>query len=402
MVREISLDDDNRRTTGEKAERVREHHSPSEAGRRPEDRSRDRLSSRGGTVSESVFGDREVVDPWGNWQRTRDASMDNYGKDGTHNRKRESQRTTDKKPRSGRRATSWRRDKSSSQESGGKRRNNFRSGDGQEMNANRIPIDVEAKVKREEKRLMEKKKYEEERLEQVKRREERILRDEKHLQEQLKWKEIDAQNKIDFIKREERRVKKLEEERLKRERDLYLREKKLKEKMEKNLEDRRNSPKRRERSPQLHSRRKSPTHRTESSNGSSRPPRSRHSDPVVTLSLPVSPMMREVTRHSSSSAEKKNVSYKDASSSPPSHRRSPFRRSPSFSTNYSVLDRLGPKIPVRARLGFKKRSRKPEIYLIMMRVTMMIPTRITTVVTRRFLLLLIRLDTPRSAPKKLK
>jgi len=65
------------------------------------------------------------------------------------------------------------------------------------------------------KRLAKKRKYEEDRLEQVKVREEKILLDEKMLSKQQSLEDID------------RRIKELEDERLKRERDLNLNEEEL-------------------------------------------------------------------------------------------------------------------------------------------------------------------------------
>ena len=162
------------------------------------------MSSRESLGYESLFGDKGVVDPWGNWQKTKEV------------------RITDKKPQSRKRPSSWLGERSSSEEYSRERKNSrpgdWRGGD---------QIDTVEKVKTEQKRLIEKKKYEQSRLEDLKRREERVYREEK----QLKELEL-GQQKIDLLKREEKMVKKMEEERLTKEKELFEREKKVKEKLE--------------------------------------------------------------------------------------------------------------------------------------------------------------------------
>merc|ERR1719427_1355484 len=283
---------------------VREHSSPLRVERRAGNRSRDWSFSR---TIESVFGDKRIVDHWGNWQRN--GSKEDKSEKRTVRRTREP-RKSDKKPRSGRRATSWRRKQSSSEESGRKRNYSYRSED--ERGRNRRV--TEEKVKREKKKLIEKKRYEQDRLEQVRRREDRIIREEERYEKQ-------AKERVDNLKREARRDKKMEEERLKKEQDLYEREKKLQDLKQ---DERLGSPKRR-RSPHLHERQKSssPKHNRDGLKGSPRPQRSGRSNPVVTVSLSSSP----VRRKSLKSADR-NFSNGDMSASPPlSPKRSRLRRS---------------------------------------------------------------------------
>jgi len=168
--------------------------------------------------------------------------------------------------------------------------------------------------------------------------------------------EKQAKEKIDDLKREERRVKKMEEERLKKERDLYEREKKLQD-LKQN--ERRGSPKR-SRSPHLHRRQKSfsPKHNRDASKVSPRPQRSGGSSPVVTVSLSSSTVRRKSLKTADRKVSNGVISASTLLSPTRSPRRRSFRprpRSPSDSANQSVLNRLGPKIPVRARLGLRKR-----------------------------------------------
>jgi len=325
---------------------VREHSSPLRVERRAGNRSRDRSFSR---TIESVFGDKGIVDHWGNWQRN--GSKEDKGEKRTVRRTREP-RKSDKKPRSGRRATSWRRKRSSSEESGRKRRNYRSEEDGGRKN--RV---TEEKVHREQKKLIDKKIYEQDRLEQVKRREEKIIREEDKYKKQ-------AQERVDSLKREEKRVKKMEEDRLKKERDLYKREKKLLD-LKRDERERRGSPERR--SFHLHRRQKSSSLKRDASKKvSPRPHRSGQSSPTVTVSLSCSPVRRK-------SLKTDNRKFSDDvvfASNPPSPRRRSFRprpRSPSESANQhqSVLNRLGPKIPVRARLGLRKRLETLSPFLSM-------------------------------------
>merc|ERR1719427_1967531 len=208
---------------------VREQSSPSRVERKAGNRSRDWSFSR---TIESVFGDKGIVDHWGNWQKN--GSKEDKGEKRTVRRTREPMKS-DKKPRSGRRATSWRRKRSSSEESGRKRRNYRYEEDGGMKNRA-----TEEKVHREQKKLIDKKIYEQDRLEQV-------------IREEDKYKK-QAQERVDSLKREEKRVKKMEEDRLKKERDLYKREKKLLD-LKRDERERRGSPERR--SFHLHRRQKS-------------------------------------------------------------------------------------------------------------------------------------------------
>jgi len=294
-----------------------------DVGRIPIDSRSVRSNSKG--ISEHRFGDNIRSDSSIKGIEKHDRTNKTRGS-GT-SRGRSSSRSK-KKPRSGKRARRGSSTRSSSRETHSSKRYKVSGlkecGDnGKEVNK------FNERVFREEKRLAEKRKYEEDRLKQVKRREERIAQDEKRLKEQ---------QRLEDIKREERKVKQLEKERLKREKDLYIREEELMK-----LKYKRNFRERRGRSTQS----RSPSvlgHRWRSRS-------------------------RRVIRHSSNSSSSgvrqssmnSNQKYGDnkrsdngkkpASLSPDKPRGRSVRRSPSVSVSRSVLDRIGPVVSVKTRLG---------------------------------------------------
>jgi len=315
----------------------------------------DSSSSRG--ISEHLFGDKGIVDTWGNWnlskgieqhskvkKRSCDRSV-SRGRSKSRNSKKApsgrrdrsgSKSRSSKKPRSGKRERRGRSVRSSSRETYQSKRNDV-SKYKERHDRGKVRNTFHDRVSREEKRLADKRRYEEDRLEQVKRREERVYRDEKML---------DEEQRLADIKKEERRVKQLEEERLKRERNLYLREEELL-----RLKCvRRLGTKRQTRSPSAGRLRERSRSRLIVRNAS--------------ISSSLSPDARQISKRSIKVPKDEVPERSSASVSPPRFplRRSPrppskrtpdrrTSRSPSVSVSKSVKDRIGPIVSVKTRLG---------------------------------------------------
>jgi len=317
----------------------------------------DSSSSRG--VSEHMFGDKGIVDTWGNWNLSKGIEQHSKVKkrscDRSVSRGRSKSRNS-KKPRSGRRERSRSKSRSSKKRSGRReiRGRSIRSSSRETYQSKRSDVNkykerhdrgkvrntFHERVSREEKRLADKRRYEEDRLEQVKRREERVYRDEKML---------DEEQRLADIKKEERRVKQLEEERLKRERNLYLREEELL-----RLKCvRRLGTKRQTRSPsagRLRERSRSRLIVRNASISSSLSPDARQISKKGKRSIKVA--KDEVPERSSTSISPPRFPLRR--SPRPLFKRTPDRctsRSPSVSVSKSVKDRIGPIVSVKTRLG---------------------------------------------------